>query len=272
MQQQEAAVSTNGQRTVLVCCGSGCPGSDQILKRLEETITHLGLGVEVTPTGCHGFCQVGPTVIVEPEGVFYCHVEAEDATEIVTSHLRDGTPVERLFYHDPVTDKAIPRYPDINFYKQQERVILRNCGHINPEKIDDYLARGGYQALRKVLFNMTPEQVIEEVKRSGLRGRGGAGFPTGRKWEFCRNAPGSPKYAICNADEGDPGAFMDRSILEADPQAVLEGLTIAAYAIGATEGYVYVRAEYPLAVRWLGIALSQAQERGFSGNDVLGSG
>jgi len=227
---------------------------------------------EVDFTGCHGFCQQGPNVVVEPEGIFYTHVEPEDSADIVTLHLQNGKPVERLFYRDPVTGQAIPHYSDISFYNKQERVILRNCGHINPERINDYIGRGGYQALRKVLFSMTPEQVIEEIRKSGLRGRGGAGFPTGTKWEFCRSAPGSLKYVICNADEGDPGAFMDRSILEADPHAVIEGLIIAAYAVGATEGYIYVRAEYPLAVSRLRTALRQAEENGFLGNDVLGSG
>jgi len=262
-------------RTVYVCRGTGCVsgGGDAVYEALKSEVDRLGLrDAEVDFTGCHGFCQQGPNVVVEPDGTFYTHVEPEDAAEIVSSHLQNGKPVERLFYHDPVTDQAIPNYSDINFYKLQERIVLRNCGHINPEKIDDYLARGGYQALRKVLFDMTPEQVIDELKRSGLRGRGGAGFPTGLKWEFCRNASGSPKYVICNADEGDPGAFMDRSILEADPHAVLEGLTIAAYAIGAAEGYIYVRTEYPLAVSRLTTALAQAQEGGFLGNDVLGSG
>jgi len=211
-------------------------------------------------------------VIVKPEDIFYCHVSADDVPEIVRDHLRDNKVVSRLLYTDPMTGQAIPRYSDIKFYQKQERVILHNCGHINPEKIDDYLACGGYQALRKALFSMTPEQVIEEISRSGLRGRGGAGFPTGRKWEFCRNAPGSVKYVICNADEGDPGAFMDRSILEADPHAVLEGLIIAAYAMGASGGYIYVRTEYPLAVSRLATALDQAQNNGFLGNDVLGSG
>jgi len=228
-------------------------------------------GTEVDFTGCHGFCQQGPNVVVEPEGIFYTHVEPEDSADIVTLHLQNGKPVERLFYRDPVTGQAIPHYSDISFYNKQERVILRNCGHINPERINDYIGRGGYQALRKVLFSMTPEQVIEEIRKSGLRGRGGAGFPTGTKWEFCRSAPGSLKYVICNADEGDPGAFMDRSILEADPHAVIEGLIIAAYAVGATEGYIYVRAEYPLAVSRLRTALRQAEENGFLGNDVLGS-
>ena len=272
MPEQEDVVSTNGQRTVLICCGSGCPGSDEILKRLEEEITRLRLDVKVKSTGCHGFCQVGPTVIVEPEDVFYCHVSADDIAEITKKHLRDHQVVGRLLYIDPLTGQAISHNSDIDFYRKQERVILRNCGHIDSEKIDDYLDQGGYQALRKVLSQMTPEQVIAEIKNSGLRGRGGAGFPTGVKWEFCHNAPGTQKYVICNADEGDPGAFMDRSILEADPHAVLEGLTIAAYAIGATEGYIYARAEYPLAVKRLISALEQAQERGFLGKNVLDSG
>jgi len=263
-----------GKRTVYVCRGTGCVsgGGDAVFESLRDEIARQGVSnAEVDFTGCHGFCQQGPNVVVEPEGIFYTHVEPEDAAEIVTSHLGAGKPVERLFYHDPVTDQAIPRYQDINFYQKQERIILRNCGHINPEKIDDYLARGGYESLRKALFSMTPEQVIEEVQKSGLRGRGGAGFPTGRKWEFCRNAEGSPKYVVCNADEGDPGAFMDRSILEADPHAVIEGLTIAAYAVGSAEGYIYVRAEYPLAVSRLRVALNQAQERGFLGKTILGS-
>ncbi len=263
------------QRIVLVCRGTGCSsgGGDAILDALKAELSRRRVkNATVDFTGCHGFCQQGPNVVVEPDGIFYTHVEVEDAAEIVASHLRDGRPVERLFYRDPVIGQAVPHYSEVNFYKQQQRVILRNCGHINPEKIDDYIGRGGYKALRKVLFNMTPEQVIAEIKKSGLRGRGGAGFPTGLKWEFCHNAPGSTKYVICNADEGDPGAFMDRSILEADPHAVLEGLTIAAYAMGAAEGYVYVRAEYPLAVSRLETALKQAKERGFSGNNVLGSG
>ena len=272
MAQPEAVVPASDERAIFVCRGSGCPGSEQVLERLEEEIIRLGLDVKVRLTGCHGFCQVGPTAIVEPEDVFYCHLSVDDVAEITQKHLRDHQVVSRLLYTDPVTGQAIPHYSDINFYERQERVILRNCGHINPEKIDDYLACDGYQALRKVLFSMTPEQVIEEIRSSGLRGRGGAGVSTGFKWEACRNATGSPKYVICNADEGDPGAFMDRSILEADPHAVLEGLTIAAYAQGATEGYIYVRAEYPLAVSRLITALNQAKERGFSGNDVLGSG
>jgi NADH-quinone oxidoreductase subunit F len=272
MGEQEAMVSTNGQRTILVCRGSGCPGSDEVLRHLEEEITQLGLPVKVKLTGCHGFCQVGPTVIVQPEDVFYCHVSVDDVNDIIQNHLRDHQVVSRLLYTDPETGQTVPHYSDINFYKKQERVILRNCGRINPEKIDDYLASGGYLSLRKVLFQMTPVQVIEEIRRAGLRGRGGAGFPTAVKWELCRNAPGSPKYMICNADEGDPGAFMDRAILEADPHSVLEGLIIAAYAIGASEGYVYCRAEKPLAIERLKIALKQIREYGLVGNNILGSG
>jgi NADH-quinone oxidoreductase subunit F len=260
--------------TVFVCQGTGClsSGADTVYEALKAEVAKLGLrDVEIDFSGCHGFCEQGPNVVVEPEGIFYTHVQSEDAGEIVHSHLQDGKPVERLFYRDPVTNKAISHYSEINFYKKQERIILRNCGRINPEKIDHYIAHKGYRALRKALL-MTPEQVIEEVNSSGLRGRGGAGFPSGRKWEFCRKAQGERKYVICNADEGDPGAFMDRSILEADPHAVIEGLTIAGYAIGATEGYIYVRAEYPLAVKRVLIALEQAKERGFLGKNLLGSG
>jgi NADH:ubiquinone oxidoreductase subunit F (NADH-binding)/(2Fe-2S) ferredoxin len=250
-------------------------GSGAAYEELKAEVARQRLrNAVVEISGCHGhgLCEQGPSVAVEPEGIFYTQVQAEDAPQIVSSHLRDGRPVERLFYRDPATGQAIPHYSEIDFYKKQQRVILRNCGHINPEKIDHYIQRGGYRALRKALLEMTPQEVIEEIKKSGLWGRGGAGFPTGRKWEFCRNATGRQKYVICNADEGDPGAFMDRSILEADPHAVIEGLIIAGYAIGATEGYIYVRAEYPLAVRRFRIALEQAQQRGFLGGNILGSG
>ncbi|MCJ7655311.1 MAG: NAD(P)H-dependent oxidoreductase subunit E, partial [Dehalococcoidia bacterium] len=260
-------------KVVFVCQGTGCVsgGSDVVYEALKAEVAQQKLTkVEIDFTGCHGFCEQGPNVVIEPEGIFYTHVEPGDVSEIVTSHLKNGKPVERLFYRDPVTGQSIPYYSEINFYKKQQRVILRNCGHINPEKIDHYIARGGYRALRKVLLIM-PDEVIEEIKKSGLRGRGGAGFPTGRKWEFCRNSPGDTKYVICNADEGDPGAFMDRSILEADPHSVIEGLVIAGYAIGAKEGYIYARAEYPLAVKRFRIALEQAKERGFLGDNILGS-
>ena len=267
--------TSDGQRTVLICQGTGCisSNSEQIRVALEEEVERAGLAdVKVDFTGCHGFCQQGPIVVVEPEGTFYTHVQLEDAEEIVRSHLVGGKPVERLFYRDPVTNEAIAKYSDVVFYKKQKRLILRNCGHINPENIDSYISVGGYEALKKVLSSMSPEQVIDEVKRSGLRGRGGAGFSTGQKWEFCYKAPGNEKYMICNADEGDPGAFMDRSIMEGDPNTVLEGMIIAAYAIGASEGYIYCRAEYPLAIKRLYIAIEQAEERGFLGKDILGSG
>ncbi|OGO03130.1 MAG: hydrogenase, partial [Chloroflexi bacterium RBG_13_53_26] len=262
-------------RTVLVCQGTGCAsaGSEAIYAALKADVEKLALkNVKVDFTGCHGFCEQGPNVVIEPDGIFYTHVDVNDAPEIVTSHLHGNKPVERLFYRDPVTGQAVPLYSDISFYSKQQRIILRNCGHINPEKIDDYIARDGYKGLQKALLEMTPQTVLEEIKNSGLRGRGGAGFPTWRKWEFCRNATGQQRYIICNADEGDPGAFMDRSILEADPHAVIEGMTIAGYAIGATEGYIYVRAEYPLAVTRFRIALQQAQERKLLGKNILGSG
>jgi len=262
------------KRTVFVCRGTGCVsgGSDNVYEALNTELAKQGVTeANIDFSGCHGFCQQGPNVVVEPDGIFYTHVDADDAREIVSSHLKNGIPVERLFYHDPVTGQAVPQYADIKFYQEQERIILRNCGHINPEKIEDYINRGGYKSLGKALFEMTPESVIDEIKRSGLRGRGGAGFPTGVKWETARDNPGSQKYAICNADEGDPGAFMDRSILEADPHAVLEGLTIGAYVIGASEGYIYVRAEYPLAVKRMRTALAQAEKNGYLGKGILGS-
>jgi NADH-quinone oxidoreductase subunit F len=271
MPKRKSGISPDGLREVLICCGSGCPGSEQIRQRLEEEIRRAGLKISVKPTGCHGFCQRGPTVLVEPEDILYCQVTEDDVPEIVQSHLKENRIVDRLLYTDPLTGQSVPRYADVKFYQEQERIILRNCGHINPEKIDDYISRGGYQSLRKALFDMTPEAVIYEIKRSGLRGRGGAGFPTGVKWETARNNPGSIKYAICNADEGDPGAFMDRSILEADPHAVLEGLAIAGYAIGSCEGYIYVRAEYPLAVKRMHTALAQAGKNGYLGKKILGS-
>jgi NADH-quinone oxidoreductase subunit F len=274
MTKKTPSIHSDKHRKVLVCQGTGCTSSrsEEIRTVLEHEVNQAGLSnIEVDFTGCHGFCQQGPIVVVEPEGVFYAHVKVEDATEIVHSHLKVGKPVERLFYRDPVTNEAIPTYHEINFYKKQTRLILRNCGHINPERIGDYIATGGYEALRKALLQMTPEGIINEIKKSGLRGRGGAGFPTGAKWEFCRKSLGEQKYMICNADEGDPGAFMDRSTMEGDPHTVIEGLTIAAYAIGASEGYIYCRAEYPLAIKRLRIAIKQAEEQGFLGKNILGS-
>jgi NADH:ubiquinone oxidoreductase subunit F (NADH-binding)/(2Fe-2S) ferredoxin len=263
--------------TVFVCAETPClsMGSDDVFEALKAEVARQKLtNVNIEISGCHGhgLCNHGPSVVVEPEGVFYLGVRPEDVPELVGSHLRDGRPVERLLYQEKATGKIIPHYREINFYKKQQRLILRNCGRINPEKIDQYINVGGYRALAKALLEMTPIQVIEEVKRSGLRGRGGAGFPTGRKWEFGYNVLSDKKYVICNADEGDPGAFMDRSVLEADPHAVVEGLIIAGYAIGANDGYVYLRAEYPLAVKRVSIALEQAREKGFLGMDILGSG
>ncbi len=261
--------------TFFVCEGTGCVSSKspEIRRALEEAVEQLGMSdkAEVGFTGCHGFCQQGPIVVVEPEGIFYRRVKPSDAPKIAAAHLAGGKPVKYLYYRHPATKEAIPHYRDIVFYKEQQRVVLRNCGKINPERISDSEARGGYDALRKVISEMTPEEVIEEVRRSGLRGRGGAGFPTGVKWDICRKAGGDMKHVICNADEGDPGAFMDRSVLEADPHNVIEGLIILAYAIGASKGFIYCRAEYPLAVRRVRIALQQARERGYLGQAIMGS-
>ena len=261
------------QRTVFVCQGTGCysGGSRDVFNSMRHELERLGVrDTNVDFTGCHGFCEQGPIVIVEPEGIFYAGVQAEDVNELATAHLQGGTPVQRLFYRDH-TGRAVPYYKEINFYQKQKRVILEQCGHINPENIEHSIKNGRYKGLEKALLHMSPRQVVEEMKASGLRGRGGAGFPTGRKWESCLQAPGSKKYVICNADEGDPGAFMDRSILEADPHAVLEGLILAGYEIGADEGFIYVRAEYPLAVKRLHIALEQAREQGFLGQNILGT-
>ncbi len=272
MPLNHADVKNDSTRTILICCGSGCPDAEQVLKRLEEETERQGVKVNLKPTGCHGFCQVGPTVIVEPDDTFYCRVSVDDVPEIVQSHFKDNKILTRLLYTDPLIGQVVPRFSDINFFKKQRRLILRNCGLINPEKIDDYIARDGYEALKKVLAQMSPEQVIAEVRNSGLRGRGGAGFPTAQKWELCRIEPGTQKYMICNADEGDPGAFMDRSTMEGDPHTVIEGMTIAAYTIGASEGYIYCRAEYPLAIQRLRVAIKQAEEKGFLGENILGSG
>ena len=261
-------------RTVFVCQGTGCvsAGSGEIYDALSREVREQGIrNVKVDFSGCHGFCEQGPNVVVEPDGIFYTHVQAEDAAEIVRSHLAGNKPVDRLFFRHPTTGEAMSKYEDISFYSKQKRLVLHNCGHINPESIDDYISHDGYKALHRAILELTPEGVIEEVKNAGLRGRGGAGFPTWKKWDFCRSANGQQKYIICNADEGDPGAFMDRSILEADPHAVLEGMVIAGYALGASRGYIYVRAEYPLAVKRFRIACDQARERGFLGEKILGS-
>lgn len=260
---------------VLVCQGTGClsNGSIGVLRRLEKEVEAEGLAdqVKVVKSGCFGFCMQGPVMIVYPEGVFYTNVHPEDIPEILEKHLKGGKTVERLLFHDPVTQHPIEEFKDILFFKGQKRIVLKNCGSIDPENIEDYIAKDGYFALAKVLTEMSPEQVIEEVKKSGLRGRGGGGYPTGRKWEFACKVQGEPKYIICNADEGDPGAFMDRSILEGDPHAVIEAMCIAGYAIGSNQGYVYVRAEYPVAIKRLEIAIQQAKEKGLLGKKLFGT-
>ncbi len=266
---------SNKRNTVLVCQGTGCVsgGSEQVFSFLKDELESSGHDEDilVKRTGCHGFCQQGPLIAIEPEGIFYTKVKMDNMPEIIQAFLPGGKVPERLFYRDPATDKHIPHYHDIPFYSKQERTILKHCGYIDPEDINDYLEIGGYKALRKAISEMTPGNVISEVKNSGLRGLGGAGFPAGRKWESCRNAPGDIKYVICNADEGDPGAFQDRSVMEGNPHSVIEGMIIAAYAADAQKGFIYVRAEYPLAVSRLKIAIEQARQEGFLGDNILDS-
>ena len=266
---------------VLICGGTGCTssGSKVLMSTFEEELKKQGLEdeIKIVQTGCFGLCALGPVVIVYPEGTFYSHVKKEDVAEIVEEHLLKGRLVDRLVYKDvaeEVKDAAVRHVSlnDTNFYKTQKRVALRNCGLINPENIDEYIAMDGYAALGKVLTEMTPEQVIQEVKDSGLRGRGGGGFPTGLKWSFTAANAADQKYVVCNADEGDPGAFMDRSVLEGDPHCIVEAMTICGYATGATEGYVYVRAEYPIAVKRLQMAIDEAREYGLLGKNIFDSG
>lgn len=262
---------------VMVCGGTGCTSSnsDKIAAAFETEILATGLEneVKVIRTGCFGLCALGPIVVIYPEGSFYSMVKEEDVKEIVDEHLLKGRPVTRLLYDETVAeDNSIKSLDETAFYKKQLRVALRNCGVINPENIDEYIAFDGYAALGKVLTEMTPEQVIQTMLDSGLRGRGGAGFPTGLKWKFAAGNKADQKYVCCNADEGDPGAFMDRSILEGDPHVVIEAMAIAAYAIGASQGYIYVRAEYPIAVHRLQVAISQAREYGLLGDDIFGTG
>ncbi len=262
--------------TVLVCGGTGCTssGSQKIIKEFETQLAANGLEkeVKVIQTGCFGLCALGPIVIVYPEGAFYSTVQPEDVAEIVTEHLLKGRIVTRLLYDETVQEDSVKSLNETNFYKKQMRIALRNCGVINPENIDEYIALDGYKALGKVLTEMKPEDVIEEIKASGLRGRGGGGFPTGIKWMLAAKSPNViGKYVCCNADEGDPGAFMDRSVLEGDPHAVIEAMAIAAYAINAEQGYIYIRAEYPIAVKRLQIAIDQAREYGLLGNGIFGT-
>ena len=267
------------KRDILVCGGTGCTSSDslQIIENLKAEIEKAGLSdhAMVHLTGCFGFCAMGPIVKVYPDNVFYVHVKPEDAAEIVQSHIANNQVVERLLFEEPALDhQKVRKHEDMAFYKKQLRIALRNCGHINPEDITEYIANDGYLALAKCLEEMTPQEVIEEMKKSGLRGRGGAGFPTGVKWESASKNPAvnGNKFIVCNADEGDPGAFMDRSLLEGDPNSVLEAMAIAGYAVGASQGYIYIRAEYPLAIDRLKIAIAQAEEAGVLGDNILGTG
>ena len=263
---------------VLICGGTGCTssGSDKIAKRLQEEIDKNGLTDEVmvVRTGCFGLCALGPIMIVYPEGTFYSMVKEDDIAEIVSEHLLKGRVVTRLVYDETIGENEIKSLKETNFYKKQHRIALRNCGVINPECIDEYIGRNGYEALGKVLKSMTPDEVIQTILDSGLRGRGGGGFPTGKKWQLARNLvkDADQKYVCCNADEGDPGAFMDRSVLEGDPHVVIEAMAIAGYAIGATQGYIYIRAEYPIAVQRLQIAINQAREYGLLGKNIFDSG
>ncbi len=267
----------NKIRTQLMLCGgTGCDstGSEKVRQALIHEIERQGLTdeVEVVVTGCNGFCAVGPVMVVQPEGIFYQKIQPEDAPELVEEHFLKGRPVKRLFYKEPASKDIIPKMDDIPFFASQMFRAMRNKGLIDPEVIDEYIARDGYFALAKALNEMTPDDIIEQMMASGLRGRGGAGFPAGMKWKFARQAEGELKYVLCNADEGDPGAFMDRSLLESDPHAILEGMTIAAKAINAHKGYIYCRSEYPLAIKRLGIAIAQAKDYGLLGEDILGSG
>ena len=262
---------------VLICGGTGCTssGSPELIRLFEEKIKNAGLEkeVKVVRTGCFGLCEMGPIVIVYPEGAFYSHIKPENVDEIVNEHLLKGRIVRHLLCREAVEQEGATKSLDeVDFYKKQKRVALRNCGVIDPERIDEYIAFDGYKALAKVLTEMTPQQVIDTIKASGLRGRGGAGFPTGTKWQFAANSVSDQKYVCCNADEGDPGAFMDRSILEGDPNAVIEAMAIAGYAIGANQGYIYVRAEYPIAVKRLQVAIKEAREYGLLGKNILETG
>ena len=261
------------EKHILVCNGTGCTSSKspQILENFKRLVKENNLtNVRVIKTGCFGLCAKGPIVIIRPEDTFYAMVKPEDCEEIIKSHIMEGKVVERLLCKD-IDGKKVMKLDELNFYKKQKRIALKNCGVINPEDIDEYIAFDGYRALARVLMEISPDEVIEIVDKSGLRGRGGAGFPTGKKWKATKEAKGDTKYVVCNADEGDPGAFMDRSILEGDPHAVLEAMEIAGYAIGAEKGYIYVRAEYPIAVERLKIAINQAREYGILGKNIFGT-
>jgi NADH-quinone oxidoreductase subunit F len=266
----------NGGGVVIRACNTGCRArkSAQLIERIEDEIRDVGAGdtVAVKRTGCHGFCEMGPVLVVEPENIFYCKVKAEDVQEIISETALKGNVLERLLWQDPDTGEQVRRERDLPFYRRQQKVVSGNCGVIDPTDIESYIAAGGYRALFKALLEMTPEDVLSTMEGSGLRGRGGGGFPAGYKWRSCAMTPGAVKYVIANGDEGDPGAFMDRSLMEGDPHAILEGMIICAAAIGASEGYIYVREEYPVAIEHLQAAIGQAEAYGFLGNDILGTG
>ncbi len=264
---------TGREKHILVCGGTGCTSSHSkdIIEKFNELIEEHHLdNVKVIRTGCFGLCARGPIIVVRPEDTFYAMSHVDDVKEIVEKHIMNGEIVERLLCKD-IDGSVVKSLDELNFYKKQHRIVLKNCGLIDPENIDEYLAFDGYKALEKVLTSMTPDEVIKEVSDSGLRGRGGAGFPTGKKWQFAKDSVADQKYVACNADEGDPGAFMDRSVLEGDPHSVIEAMEIAAFAIGATKGYVYVRAEYPIAVHRLQVAIDQAREYGLLGKNIMGT-
>jgi NADH-quinone oxidoreductase subunit F len=270
------AVRDPGKPVITVCAGTGCTagGGMEVFESLSASIKNHGVQdkVDLKITGCRGFCEQGPLVSILPENIFYCKVAPKDAENIIGKTVVEGKVVDKLLYKDPVTGQRIVHEEEIPFYREQKRVLLKDSGSIDPTSFEDYLAIGGYKGLAKALTGMTPEDITAEVKKAGLRGRGGAGFPTAVKWELCRSAKGSPKYIVCNADEGDPGAFQDRSLIEANPHSVLEGMIIGAYAIGASHGYIYIRNEYPLAVERIEIAVEDLRDNGLLGDNILGSG
>ena len=275
LRERLSAERNPNSTTISICAGTGCraTGSMDLFEEFQRQLKAEGLHeVSVRATGCHGFCEKGPLVVIFPRKIFYCNVKVKDIGNIIEKTIKNNEPVDSLLFKDPVTKTKCLLENEVPFYAKQQRIVFRNNGKIDPTDIDDYIAANGYAALTKTLAEMKPDEVIREVSTAGLRGRGGGGFPTGKKWGICREQPGDEKYIICNGDEGDPGAFMDRSIMEGDPHSVLEGMTIGAYAIGARKGYIYVRAEYPLAVSNLSLALEQSRKCGLLGEDILGSG
>ncbi|MBU1221056.1 NADH-quinone oxidoreductase subunit NuoF [Myxococcota bacterium] len=271
--KEKSVNRTADKKYISVCGGTGClaGGGNAVIDALSKELTNQNMDIEVVRTGCHGFCERGPLVVIHPEGTFYNRVKPADVPDILEKTIKNGEVIKKLLYRDE-NKVEYEKEKDVPFYKHQMRVVFENNGHIDPEKIEDYFARGGYKALAKVLGGISPDDVVDLVLKSGLRGRGGGGFPTGVKWKSCRKATGGPKYVLCNADEGDPGAFMDRSIMEGNPHSVIEGMLIGAYAIGSTEGYIYIRNEYPLAVHRVKVALEQAREYGLLGENILGTG